>query len=208
MPHYVYIVSDTPLTLWGLSSRERLRRLFTRLGSFIFLDALDALPPDASVLLLRGDFLYDERILKRLIHEEQTLLQVPVKSQHISVAASVPASLAPQASRLLSYPSDSPRLPNVHTVQLHEWSAGFQEQLRKFDPPYVLPITADNQRALEEHLYSGSYKGVTDLITKWAWPIPAKWVVRVCVNLGIVPNVVTTVSVVLTVIAGVCFAQG
>ena len=208
MPHYVYIVSDTPLTLWGLSSRERLRRLFTRLGSFIFLDALDALPPDASVLLLRGDFLYDERILKRLIHEEQTLLQVPVKSQHISVAASVPASLAPQASHLLSYPSDSPRLPNVHTVQLHEWSAGFQEQLRKFDPPYVLPITADNQRALEEHLYSGSYKGVTDLITKWAWPIPAKWVVRVCVNLGIVPNVVTTVSVVLTVIAGVCFAQG
>ena len=202
------MVNEVPITLWGLSSRERVRRIAVRIGQFIMLDSLDALPPDASVLLLRGDFLYDERILKRLALEDQTLLQVPVHSQRVSVAAIVPAPLAAQASQILSSPASSRTLPDLQTVQLHEWSAGFQEQLRKFDPPYVLPITADNQHALEEHLYSGSYKGVTDLVTKWAWPIPAKWVVRACVTMGIVPNVVTTLSIILTIIAGVCFANG
>ena len=61
-------------------------------------------------------------------------------------------------------------------------------------PPVVLPARADRAAALERHLFDGSYKGVTDLVTKWVWPAPARAVTRVCARLGIAPNAVTAVS--------------
>ena len=208
MPTFVYMVNESPISLWGLSSRERLTRMIKRAGNLTVLEDKESLPPQSSILILRGDFLYDDRIIKRLAQEESTILHVSIKNTLVPVAAVVPSDLASHAESLLSETSTTHDLPGVQSVQLQDWSSGFQEQLRKFDPPYVLPISQDRQRILEEHLYSGSYKGVTDLITKWAWPIPAKWVVRGCVKLGIVPNVVTTISLILTIIAGVCFAHG
>ena len=208
MPDYVYMVNDAPISLWGLTSRERLQRMVKRAGNLTFLESLTSLPSDSSVLILRGDFLYDDRIIKRLAKEENTLLQVSIKKRLIPVAAVVTSQLAAQAEAVLSENSSAREIPDVQSVQLQDWSSGFQEQLRKFDPPYILPITGDKQEAFEEHLYSGSYKGVTDFITKWAWPIPAKWVVRICVKAGITPNAVTTLSLILTIIAGVGFAQG
>ncbi|GJL61374.1 MAG: hypothetical protein NPIRA04_00280 [Nitrospirales bacterium] len=208
MPRYVYIVNDAPITLWGLTSRERLTRMVQRVGNLTMLEDLSSLPADSSVLILRADFLYDNRIITRLAKEEETLLHIPVKQTLTPVAAVVPAQSATQTAALLSESSAGQAPPNIRTVELKDWASGFQEQLRKFDPPYILPITSERQADLEEHLYSGSYKGVTDLITKWAWPIPAKWAARFCVKAGIVPNAVTSCSLILTIIAGVCFLKG
>ncbi|GJL49933.1 MAG: hypothetical protein NPIRA01_11600 [Nitrospirales bacterium] len=179
-----------------------------RAGNLSFLENLQTLPANSSVLILRGDFLYDDRIIKRLAKEEQTILQVSIKQTLIPVAAVVPTQFARQAEMLLMEQTSAREIPDVQTVELQDWASGFQEQLRKFDPPYVLPITSDRQQDFEEHLYSGSYKGVTDLITKWAWPIPAKWAARLCVKAGIAPNAVTTLSLLLTIIAGICFIKG
>jgi phosphatidylglycerophosphate synthase len=49
---------------------------------------------------------------------------------------------------------------------------------------------------------------VTDLVTKWVWPTPARWVTRLCVRFGISPNAVTALSLSLTIIATVLFAWG
>jgi len=182
--------------------------MLQRAGNLTLLEDLQALPADSSVLILRGDFLYDDRIIKRLVKEEKTILQVSITHTLIPVAAVVPTQFARQAEALLLEQTSGNAIPGVKTVALQDWASGFQEQLRKFDPPYILPITGDRQQDFEEHLYSGSYKGVTDLITKWAWPIPAKWAVRLCVNAGIVPNAVTTLSLILTIIAGLCFTKG
>ena len=206
--HYVYMVNDSPITLWGLSSRERLQRMIVRAGQLTFVNNLDCLSAHSSVMMLRGDYLYDDRIIKRLAQESNVVLHITNHGRSIPVAAVIEAEYATQAEDLLSEDATTGHIPDVQTVQLKDWSSGFQEQLRKFDPPYILPISPDRQEAFEEHLYSGSYKGVTDLVTKWAWPIPAKWVVRLCVKLGIVPNVVTTFSLILTIIAGVCFTKG
>jgi len=208
MTKHVFIVNDIPVSLWGLRSSERLKRMLVRAGDFAFVKDLASLPAGSSVLILRADFLYDDRIIKRLTNEENTLLQVSINKELVPVAAVVTSQQAVQTSAILSKGSLTADIPGVSTVRLQDWSSGFQEQLRKFDPPYVLPIAADNKLALEEHLYSGSYKGVTDLITKWAWPIPAKWVVRICVKAGITPNAVTIFSLILTIFAGVCFAYG
>ena len=84
----------------------------------------------------------------------------------------------------------------------------YRKELLKFDVRYLLPITAKNRRSLEKRLFSGSYKGVTDLVTKWLWPVPAQWATRLCTRYGITPNQVTSLSLLLSVLAGLLFYQG
>ncbi len=81
-------------------------------------------------------------------------------------------------------------------------SVSFQRLLRKFEQPFVLPISSDNVRILERRLFDGSYKGVTDLVTKFVWPRPAQWVVGLCVRCGFRPNLVTFISLLLVILAG------
>ncbi len=80
--------------------------------------------------------------------------------------------------------------------------------MKKKDPPYILPITENNRKLLEKELFSGSYKGVTDLVTKWLWPLPAYWSTHLCVRHGWRPNHVTLLSVVFALLAGVAFWFG
>ena len=80
--------------------------------------------------------------------------------------------------------------------------------MRKNEPPFVLPITAARKKDLERRLFDWSYKGVTDLVTKWAWPWLARRVVGLCVRLHIRPNQVTLAGLVLVIIAGISFAAG
>src|SRR6185295_18166533 len=75
-------------------------------------------------------------------------------------------------------------------------------------PPVVLAVRPDRAAALERHLFDGSYKGVTDLVTKWVWPAPARAVTRLCARRGIGPNAVTAASLTLVLIVTVLFARG
>ncbi len=45
-------------------------------------------------------------------------------------------------------------------------------------------------------------------MTKWWWPRPAKTIVRLCVQCGITPNIVTIIGALLMLLALVCFAKG
>jgi phosphatidylglycerophosphate synthase len=96
----------------------------------------------------------------------------------------------------------------LRRVTLEDLSGSFSNELRKADHPYVLPIREDNRTLLEQHLFSGSYKGVTDFVTKFWWPAPAQWATRGCALWGISPNQVTSVSLALVILAGILFSQG
>lgn len=54
----------------------------------------------------------------------------------------------------------------------------------------------------------GAYKGVTDLVTKYVWPVPAMWVTRLCVTLRLTPNMVTSIGAILTLLALGLFWEG
>ena len=75
----------------------------------------------------------------------------------------------------------SPDLPRYTLKDLN--LLGLQQNLKKRDLPYLLPISRVNSRQLESELFARSYKSVTDLVTKWLWPTPAFWTVRACVRL-------------------------
>ena len=201
MTTFAHIIEDSPSSLWGLSARERLRRQLARAGVDL-IDDLEALSEGDTAVLLRGDYLYDDRVIKGLAESTNTLLRIQGKP----VAAHVPAAIVRPACEVIR--AEAEDLPGTRTQTPQTLTSAYQEQLRKAEPPFVLPVTLANRRTLERRLFAGSYKGVTDLVTKWLWPRPAEWATRWCVRFGLRPNQVTWASVVLVVLAGLLFAQG
>jgi phosphatidylglycerophosphate synthase len=124
------------------------------------------------------------------------------------VAARVGTHLAGQAADIIGGTVNDRSLPGVKTETLETLSISFQKRLLKFEPPFVLPVTAENKPNLERRLFDASYKGVTDLVTKWVWPHPARWAVGQCVRLGLRPNHVTIIGLLLVIIAGFFFVRG
>lgn len=208
MAVYVHILGEAPVTLWRLSSRERYRRMLRQVGATAIADELAAVPPDDSVLLVRGDYLVEGRILQYLATSANVLLEAPNGSTRRVVAAHVPATVAREARAILVGEACATTLPTVRVERLEDCLSAFQQSLLKAAPPFVSPIRRETQRVLEARLFAHSYKGVTDLVTKWCWPVPAQWATRLCVALGLRPNHVTSLSALLVGIAGALFANG
>jgi hypothetical protein len=190
------IVGSSAVRLWGLEGGERLRRQARAVGLGIA-DSV-ASPPTGWVLLARADYLFEERTLRDLAGRPGTLLlAVADAGASVAVAAHVPAAAAASARAVLEGAAAPDRLADVTLATPATLSAAFVAALLKSAPPLLLPVRATNAAALERHLFDGSYKGVTDLVTKWVWPAPARAVTRWCARLGIGPNAVTAMSLVL-----------
>jgi phosphatidylglycerophosphate synthase len=69
-------------------------------------------------------------------------------------------------------------------------------------------LTADNLEAIEARVFAGSYKGVTDFVTLYLWPRPASACTRICAQLGLTPNMVTSIGLVLVFVAMWAFWHG
>ena len=91
---HVHLLHETPVRLWSLSSRERLQRVLQREGVTKFSDDLEGIPAQDSVLMLRGNHLYDNRILKNLVASRDVVLRLP--ETNAIMAAHVPAPSAQQ----------------------------------------------------------------------------------------------------------------
>lgn len=203
----IYILGDSETTIWGLSGRERLQRMLKAFTQIRLVDSPEQIPVHAPALFLRADHLFDARVLTALINTRVDLVLSSDIGQ--SVAIRITDGNMP---RVLANFMDGGKgeafsaLPRYTLKDLD--LLGLQQNLKKRDLPYLLLISRDNYRRLESELFARSYKGVTDLVTKWLWPIPAFWAVRVCVRFGIRPNQVTLLSLVFAVLAGVAFWYG
>jgi hypothetical protein len=119
------------------------------------------------------------------------------------VAAHVDGGAARAAVAALRGETAATAIPGAKVCSASSLSSVYVKKLLKAAPPMVVPVRSERRALLERYLFDGAYKGVTDLVTKWVWPAPARQVVRLCARLGIRPNAVTTTSLVLvlTVIA-------
>lgn len=206
---YAVLVGDSPIRLWGLTSTERLRRQLQRVGIPLWQDRIETLPATASLLILRGDYMYDGRVISGLAKVRQPLLlEISDSGTVTPVAAHVGAAQAHAISELISAAQTGAAPAGVVTVGVEQIAQWFEEALSKLDRPFVLPVHAVNRHELEQIAFSGAYKGITDLVTKWVWPTPAQWMTRFCIRMGFTPNHVTTLSLVLAIAAGVLFAHG
>ncbi|WP_332873481.1 CDP-alcohol phosphatidyltransferase family protein [Pseudomonas synxantha] len=176
--------------------------MLRRLPDVQLLEAGQPLPDDGVVLLLREDYLYDERVIRGLLSSEGVALQDP-RNGTVAAACLAADRLDERAVRL-----EGPVIAGLQKVRPDTVASGLQTQLRKLDLPWVASITDSNRAELEKALFSGAYKGVTDVITLKVWPVPARWVTGLCVRLGLSPNHVTAASYVLAILAGWWFWHG
>jgi hypothetical protein len=197
----VHLVGDCALRLWGLTPRQRLERLLRGFPEARLVDQEQPLPASGEVLLLRADYAYDERVMRGLMKATEVALQDT--RDGTVVAARGDAGRWHGSARL-----DGPAMDGLATVSPETVAEGLQAKLRKFDRPWVAPVRTDNLQRLEKALFSGAYKGVTDIITRCVWPTPARWATHLCIRLGLSPNAVTAGSYVFAILAGLWFWQG
>ena len=208
MTIYAHIIKDHLVLHWGLTPRQRILQVLADAGVTDILDDIAALPAEGSVILLRGDYLFDDRVIKYMVEAPDMMLQANGEPNHPIVAARVDAPLTDRAAAIVEGHVDDRSLPGVKIETLENLSISFQKQLLKFEPPFVMPVTDENRQRLERKLFDASYKGVTDLVTKWAWPHPARWAVGQCVRWGLRANHVTIIGLLLVIIACFCFVRG
>ena len=192
--------------IWGLAPEERLLRALRRAGcaDLRIVEQAAALPAHGAVLALRGDVVLDERLVEGLRGAPGTLL---VTADLGPVGAHVARERAREACAALAS-ADADVLHDVRCVAPAELAPAYIAKLRKREVPYVLPARADTAAEVERRTFDASYKGLTDLVTKWVWPRPAQAVVRWCAQRGVHPNAVTLLSGVLTLAAALLFARG
>ncbi len=185
------IIGQSALRIWSLSSDERLRRQLRRAG------ATSEAASAQRVLLLRADWVYDDPFVRGLVARDTPC---GMWSDGVCVAMVVLPARVVEAAALLAQgraPEDMPRVPPDVIA------GSYNDKLRKREPPFLLPLTADQLPAIEKRVFAGSYKGVTDFVTL-SWPKAVSAVTRVCAALGMTPNMVTSVSLVLTILATCC----
>lgn len=206
MTVFALVAGQSAVRLWSLDAHERIRRQLRQAGDVSLLehaDALADLPENARVLLLRADYLYEVRTLTAMLDRRDSVLFAadgqPPAAANVN-AASATAALAALNGR--------GTLPEHLERTTPEALGAFDHQLRKAKPPLLEPVTEDRREALEALLYGSAYKGITDLVTKFVWPRPARHGVRLCARLGITPNAVTTLGFLLMLWACYLFAQG
>ena len=183
-----------------MTGRARLARMLDGINDVTIITDGSGLPAGAPVIFLRGDYIFDARVLRAVCGMDGEFL-LHRRDDHTAVAIRTTGYDADIFNHG-SYPGELARITVDDLVN------PYNDQLKKYEPARVWRIMPDNRDLLEQELFSGSYKGVTDLVTKWVWPRPAKWATRFCTRLGLKPNHVTLFSLVLAILAGYAFWEG
>ncbi|OYU00048.1 MAG: phosphatidylglycerophosphate synthase [Burkholderiales bacterium PBB1] len=193
------VVADSPLRLWGLTSAQRLQRQLARAQATA--DVSDA----QRLVLLRADWVYDDAFVRSLASANEDLGLTAPDGGVIALALSAASLSAADASAMLA---DRRSPPSARLVTPAQLADGYNDVLRKREPPYLMPLTAAELPAIEKRIFAGSYKGVTDVVTLHVWPAPARAVTRWCANNGVSPNQVTSASLLLVFVAMWLFWTG
>ena len=190
------VVGSSPVRLWGMGSGERLRRTFLRAGL--------SPEPGAALLTASAEWVFDESLIKALARRPGVAL---IAQGGEPVAAHTVGDGDRAAEAIAA--GDAARLPEGLTrLQAGELVPAYNAALRKRESPLLRRLTPQTLREIEQRMFAGSYKGVTDLVTKYVWPTPALHVTRWCAAAGMTPNQVTFASFLLVLAAFYLFWTG
>lgn len=197
------VVGQAESRIWGMTSAERLQRIFRRLG----LSPCDgASQAEGGVLVADAGWVFDESLIRALAGRPDVVL---VDDEGTPAAlhgrgAAMQATLA----RLAAGEGLAAAAPDYPRLNAMDVGSAYNSELRKREPPILRRLTQGNVVEVEKRLFQGSYKGVTDLVTKYLWPTPARIVTRWCALAGITPNQVTFASFLLVLLAFGLFWAG
>lgn len=193
-------IGDNPTPIWGMTNRERTRRIARQNGM-----AFDVAGQDRAQVLVNLVYAFDPAWVPYVVARPGLVVTrdgVPVLAHCLDAA---------QADRIAGAMRSGARFAPVAGMAAHpaEDEAGIvNEALRKRERPFAEPLTPATVRTIERASYTGAYKGVTDLLTKYLWPEWALALTRLAARIGMTPNQVTALGTVLCIIATVAFWFG
>lgn len=194
----VQLVGELPVKLWGLALDQWQRRTWKKLGA-------DGVSDDGA-FCVGMDWVLSPALAKSLLAKPGAVLIVKEDSlnqERIAVVHAGPESTENPADLINKVNPDWEALKRAGLTPgyMDDFVGDYDKALRKCEAPYALSLFQNTPAQVERRLFKGSYKGVTDLVTKYAWPEPALHVTRLCANLRLTPNMVTTASLVLVCLA-------
>ncbi len=198
------IVGSSGVRLWGLTPQERLRRALRLAGVTRIVESPAEAVAD-SYVLMRADWVYDASLIRELVQRPGAAL---IGEGGLPVAAHVTAAQASAVMACLAGGSGAPLPGGLEVLDAEGLAGSYNRSLRKRETPLLAPVTGQNAAALEKRLFAGSYKGTTDIVTKYVWPRPARMVTKWCALAGITPNQVTFTSLLLVILTFWAFWQG
>ena len=215
-PPRLRVVGSCHVDLWGMDAEERLQRTFRAAG----------VPPDAAaepgaarsgLIFVGADWVLDAGLAKTLARRPGALLTAAGgrgARKRIALAHLGPGARPDQCRRLADAigreAAAAAALADLGLEVLDAGSLGiaYNDALRKREPPYVGSLLETPLDEVERRTFGASYKGVTDFVTKWLWPRPARAATRWAARRRITPNAVTAASLVLVLAAMALFAGG
>ncbi|MEM6972894.1 MAG: CDP-alcohol phosphatidyltransferase family protein [Pseudomonadota bacterium] len=196
------LIGETDVRIYGLPAAEWQGRNWRRAG----------VARAAGTILTRTDWVFSAGLTMALVGAPGVALVQRSGGHTRLIAAHLPeATKADQVEAMMSAGSvDEAALTALGLrVETPETLAGgYNETLRKRETPFALPIADGGVRDAEQALFKSAYKGATDLVTKYLWPVPALAVTRFCAARRISPNTVTSVSLVFVLMATWAFWRG
>jgi phosphatidylglycerophosphate synthase len=191
-------VHESKEIVWGLTPRARLERALARIGGG------DGNVPDR--LIFRADIILDEALVKALVQQPGKAL-LDARGRPIAVHCTDAAQLDQARSAIESARrQDMP--DGLVCLDAAGMASNYNKALRRKGAPYIFALDDLKAREIERRMYLESYKGVTDVVTKHVWPMPALYVTRFCARYGISPNMVTLVSFICVLLATWAFWIG
>jgi phosphatidylglycerophosphate synthase len=208
-PRAAWILAGAPdsgFEVWGLTAVERLRRALAQAGCAPIAVLAGTEAPGARAagteLLLRGDWIADARLIDALATADPVLLVADSGEPVAACAAPDQRDAALAALRAGRAPA------GLRAVRPAALAPAYTAKLRKSEPPFLLPARPERRAEIEARTFAASYKGATDLVTKWVWPRPARAATRRLAAAHVHPNTVTAASWVLAIAAFALFWQG
>ncbi len=194
-------VGEATTRIWGMTSAQRLSRIYGRVG---LTEA--AAPSGSDAVVVNAGWVFDESLIRALAGRRGVAL---VDGEGRVVAYNLPRDRATAGMGVLAEGKDlSVVLGDAPRLTAMELGSAYNSELRKREPPVLERLTPDTVDAVEKRLFKGSYKGVTDLVTKYVWPAPARVVTRWCALAGLTPNMVTFASFLMVLAAFYLFWTG
>jgi len=153
----------------------------------------------SALLLLPGDAIVDTRVLAELVREADSAVALAGESaQRTALVRLAPsARLAASSARdLLALAQAQLEAGGARELDLGA-IAQHIASLRRDQPAYAFRIAAADVAKTERWLFWSNYKGSTDFLTRWLFP-PFVWAaLRPLARLGVHPNWVTGLAVLL-----------
>lgn len=189
-------VHESKETVWGLTPRGRLERALARVGTVV--------TGESGGLIFRADMILDEALVKALAqHPDKALLDGRGRPIAVHCTRMLDqAKAAIESGRREDLPGD------IICLDAAGLASNYNKALRRKGAPYTFALDEMSTRDIERRMYMESYKGVTDVVTKHVWPVPALYVTRFCAHYGISPNMVTLVSFICVLLATWAFWVG